>query len=81
MYCNFVPMLLKKSMHCNCADGVKWPDEILSASKCMFSYSPVQNGAVTQKDTLNDDEFEPYLNTQARQVRNDHRLILISVLF
>ncbi|XP_062325156.1 YTH domain-containing family protein 2 [Osmerus eperlanus] len=27
----------------------------------------VQNGAVTQKDTLNDDEFEPYLNTQARQ--------------
>ncbi|CAB1334920.1 unnamed protein product [Coregonus sp. 'balchen'] len=26
----------------------------------------VQNGAVTQKDTLND-EFEPYLNTQARQ--------------
>ena len=28
----------------------------------------VQNGAVTQKDTLNDDEFEPYLNTQARQV-------------
>ena len=29
---------------------------------------PVQNGAVTQKDTLNDDEFEPYLNTQARQV-------------
>lgn len=29
----------------------------------------VQNGAVTQKDTLNDDEFEPYLSTQARQVR------------
>lgn len=29
---------------------------------------PVQNGAVTQKDTLNDDEFEPYLSTQARQV-------------
>lgn len=28
----------------------------------------MQNGAVTQKDTLNDDEFEPYLNTQARQV-------------
>lgn len=28
----------------------------------------VQNGAVTQKDSLNDDEFEPYLNTQARQV-------------
>ncbi|CAG10435.1 unnamed protein product [Tetraodon nigroviridis] len=27
----------------------------------------VQNGAVTQKDTLNDDEFEPYLSTQARQ--------------
>ncbi|XP_035251930.1 YTH domain-containing family protein 2 [Anguilla rostrata] len=27
----------------------------------------VQNGAVNQKDTLNDDEFEPYLNTQARQ--------------
>uniref|UniRef100_A0A667Z7V3 YTH domain-containing family protein n=1 Tax=Myripristis murdjan TaxID=586833 RepID=A0A667Z7V3_9TELE len=27
----------------------------------------LQNGAVTQKDTLNDDEFEPYLNTQARQ--------------
>ncbi|CAL1576384.1 unnamed protein product [Knipowitschia caucasica] len=27
----------------------------------------VQNGAVTQKDTLNDDDFEPYLNTQARQ--------------
>ncbi|XP_064784699.1 YTH domain-containing family protein 2-like [Oncorhynchus masou masou] len=27
----------------------------------------VQNGAVTQKDTLNDDEFEPYLNPQARQ--------------
>uniref|UniRef100_A0A6Q2X8F6 YTH domain-containing family protein n=1 Tax=Esox lucius TaxID=8010 RepID=A0A6Q2X8F6_ESOLU len=27
----------------------------------------IQNGAVTQKDTLNDDEFEPYLNTQARQ--------------
>ncbi|KAJ7989236.1 hypothetical protein DPEC_G00317400 [Dallia pectoralis] len=27
----------------------------------------VQNGAVTQKDNLNDDEFEPYLNTQARQ--------------
>uniref|UniRef100_A0A8C5CCX3 Uncharacterized protein n=1 Tax=Gadus morhua TaxID=8049 RepID=A0A8C5CCX3_GADMO len=31
--------------------------------------SKVQNGAVTQKDSLNDDEFEPYLNTQARQVR------------
>lgn len=29
---------------------------------------PVQNGAVTQKDTLNDDEFEPYLNAQPRQV-------------
>ncbi|KAG7258942.1 hypothetical protein CRUP_019976 [Coryphaenoides rupestris] len=29
--------------------------------------SKVQNGAVTQKDSLNDDEFEPYLNTQARQ--------------
>ena len=28
----------------------------------------VQNGAVTQKDSLNDEEFEPYLNTQARQV-------------
>lgn len=41
----------------------------------MFSYSPVQNGAVTQKDTLNDDEFEPYLNTQARQVRNIHCLL------
>ncbi|XP_016353987.1 YTH domain-containing family protein 2-like [Sinocyclocheilus anshuiensis] len=27
----------------------------------------VQNGAVTQKDTLNDDEFEPYLNAQPRQ--------------
>ncbi|XP_076151653.1 YTH domain-containing family protein 2 [Alosa pseudoharengus] len=27
----------------------------------------VQNGTVTQKDTLNDDEFEPYLNTQTRQ--------------
>ncbi|XP_028842595.1 YTH domain-containing family protein 2 [Denticeps clupeoides] len=27
----------------------------------------VQNGAVTQKDSLNDDEFEPYLNTQSRQ--------------
>ncbi|MGH0139584.1 UNVERIFIED_CONTAM: hypothetical protein FKN15_043063 [Acipenser sinensis] len=27
----------------------------------------VQNGAVNQKDTLNDDEFEPYLNSQARQ--------------
>ncbi|KAI1895075.1 hypothetical protein AGOR_G00102540 [Albula goreensis] len=27
----------------------------------------VQNGAVNQKDSLNDDEFEPYLNTQARQ--------------
>lgn len=31
-------------------------------------FFPVQNGAVTQKDTLNDDEFEPYLSTQARQV-------------
>lgn len=28
----------------------------------------MQNGAVNQKDALNDDEFEPYLNTQARQV-------------
>uniref|UniRef100_A0A672PVG7 Uncharacterized protein n=1 Tax=Sinocyclocheilus grahami TaxID=75366 RepID=A0A672PVG7_SINGR len=28
----------------------------------------LQNGAVTQKDTLNDDEFEPYLNAQPRQV-------------
>ncbi|XP_066529028.1 YTH domain-containing family protein 2 [Hoplias malabaricus] len=27
----------------------------------------VQNGAVTQKETLNDDEFEPYLNAQPRQ--------------
>uniref|UniRef100_A0A8C6U577 YTH domain-containing family protein n=1 Tax=Neogobius melanostomus TaxID=47308 RepID=A0A8C6U577_9GOBI len=27
----------------------------------------MQNGAVSQKDSLNDDEFEPYLNTQARQ--------------
>lgn len=34
-----------------------------------FLYFIVQNGAVTQKDTLNDDEFEPYLSTQARQVR------------
>lgn len=33
------------------------------------SFFLVQNGAVTQKDTLNDDEFEPYLSTQARQVR------------
>lgn len=33
-----------------------------------FLISPVQNGTVTQKDTLNDDEFEPYLNTQTRQV-------------
>lgn len=28
----------------------------------------VQNGAVAQKETLNDDEFEPYLNAQPRQV-------------
>lgn len=34
---------------------------------CIFCF-PVQNGAVTQKDTLNDDEFEPYLNAQPRQV-------------
>lgn len=34
----------------------------------MLFFFSVQNGAVTQKDTLNDDEFEPYLNTQARQV-------------
>ncbi|XP_030074507.1 YTH domain-containing family protein 2 [Microcaecilia unicolor] len=27
----------------------------------------VQNGAVHQKDSLNDDDFEPYLSTQARQ--------------
>ncbi|XP_053489166.1 YTH domain-containing family protein 2 [Ictalurus furcatus] len=27
----------------------------------------VQNGAVAQKETLNDDEFEPYLNAQPRQ--------------
>lgn len=33
---------------------------------------------MTQKDTLNDDEFEPYLNTQARQVR---KLILFIYLF
>ncbi len=36
-------------------------------TSALFSFS-VQNGAVTQKDTLNDDEFEPYLNNQARQV-------------
>ncbi|XP_053563013.1 YTH domain-containing family protein 2 isoform X2 [Bombina bombina] len=27
----------------------------------------VQNGSIHQKDGLNEDEFEPYLNTQARQ--------------
>lgn len=37
--------------------------------KNLSLFFTVQNGAVTQKDTLNDDEFEPYLNTQARQVR------------
>uniref|UniRef100_V9KEH9 YTH domain-containing family protein n=1 Tax=Callorhinchus milii TaxID=7868 RepID=V9KEH9_CALMI len=29
--------------------------------------SKVQNGAVHQKDTLNDDDFEPYLSTPTRQ--------------
>uniref|UniRef100_A0A3P8UV84 YTH domain-containing family protein n=1 Tax=Cynoglossus semilaevis TaxID=244447 RepID=A0A3P8UV84_CYNSE len=39
----------------------------MSASSLLEQVKRVQNGAVTQKDTLNDDEFEPYLNTQARQ--------------
>lgn len=34
----------------------------------VIQFPAVQNGTVTQKDTLNDDEFEPYLNTQTRQV-------------
>uniref|UniRef100_A0A673ZY30 YTH domain-containing family protein n=1 Tax=Salmo trutta TaxID=8032 RepID=A0A673ZY30_SALTR len=42
---------------------------LANISRCLTllpTLFPVQNGAVTQKDTLND-EFEPYLNTQARQ--------------
>uniref|UniRef100_A0A3B3S729 YTH domain-containing family protein n=1 Tax=Paramormyrops kingsleyae TaxID=1676925 RepID=A0A3B3S729_9TELE len=39
----------------------------MSASSLLEQVTKVQNGAVNQKDALNDDEFEPYLNTQARQ--------------
>lgn len=60
------------------AADVKWQDNVMyPTTRISFVTQScwhqsvsisVQNGAVTQKDTLNDDEFEPYLNTQARQV-------------
>lgn len=48
-------------------DAHRFYDSTLANSRSALFL--VQNGAVTQKDTLNDDEFEPYLSTQARQVR------------
>lgn len=46
-----------------------------------FALFLVQNGAVTQKDTLNDDEFEPYLSTQARQVRVFNQATSVGLFF
>lgn len=66
MLCVFILMLIQNDMMLH-GDAHRFYDSALANSRSALFL--VQNGAVTQKDTLNDDEFEPYLSTQARQVR------------